>query len=459
MRRAGAFSRCRTRGSKPLIALRTLLAIVAALAGTVGLLASCASQPAIDPAPAPTRASFDPAVVVRGAQLEAIGDCRTCHTAPGGRAFAGGRRIETPFGAIYSTNITPDRDTGIGAWTEPAFVRAMREGVDRAGHHLYPVFPYDHFDLVSDDDLHALYAFLMTRSPVAARAPPNELTFPIGFRPFLAGWKALYLHPRVVQPQPNKSDEWNRGAYLVEGLGHCGACHTPRNVLGAEKRDQAFAGGRAEGWDAPALGASSSSPVPWTRERLIAYLRNDAVSGQGIPAGPMLPVAHDLAIVPEEDVDAIATYVASKIGEPSVEQAQRAKAVLERVARDTGGGPMPASTTVDDAGVRNGAALYDAACAVCHDAGRGVGAAHAMHLAESTSIWLPGPTNLLHIVQDGVRPRTGERGRWMPAFRGAFTPAQLADLARYLRAAFGPGTPWRNLDDAIRDTQAARADG
>ncbi|HET9749674.1 MAG TPA: cytochrome c, partial [Casimicrobiaceae bacterium] len=274
-------------------AIRTLLAIVVVLAIMAGLLASCASRPAIEPAPAPTRASFDPAVIVHGAQLEAIGDCRTCHTAPGGKAFAGGRRIETPFGAIYSTNITPDRDTGIGAWTEPAFVRAMREGVDRAGHHLYPVFPYDHFTLVSDDDLHALYAFLMTRSPVAARAPRNELAFPIGFRPLLAGWKALYLPRRVFHPQSGRSDEWNRGAYLVEGLGHCGACHTPRNALGAEERDQAFAGGQAEGWDAPALGTSSSSPVPWTRERLIAYLRNDAVSGQGIPAGPMLPVAHN----------------------------------------------------------------------------------------------------------------------------------------------------------------------
>jgi len=442
-----------------LIAIRTLLAAVVLLALVAGLLASCASRPAIDPAPAPTRASFDPATVLHGAQLEAIGDCRTCHTAPGGPAFAGGRRIETPFGAIYSTNITPDRDTGIGAWTEAAFVRAMRDGVDRSGRHLYPVFPYDHFTLVSDADLHALYAFLMTRSPVAARAPRNELVFPIGYRPLLAGWKALFLHRRVFHPQPGRSDEWNRGAYLVEGLGHCGACHTPRNALGAERRDRAFAGGEAEGWDAPALDASSPSPVPWTRERLIAYLRNDAVSGQGVPAGPMLPVAHNLAIASKEDVDAIATYMASIAGEPSAARAQRANAVLERVARDADGGPVPVAATADETGRRDGAALYRAACAVCHDAGRGIGAAHAMHLALSTSISLPEPTNLLHIVQDGVRPRPGERGRWMPAFRGAFTHAQLADLARYLRATFGPGTQWRDLDDAVRKAQPTSADG
>jgi mono/diheme cytochrome c family protein len=173
----------------------------------------------------------------------------------------------------------------------------------------------------------------------------------------------------------------------------------------------------------------------------------------------MLPVAHNLSIVPKEDVDAIATYMASIIGEPSAAQAQRAKAVRERVARDTDGDPIPASTTVNDAGARSGAALYDAACAVCHDAGRGVGAAHAMHLAESTSMWLPGAANLLHIVQDGVRPRPGERGRWMPAFRGAFTREQLVDLARYQRVTFGPGTPWRDLDDAVRATQEARTEG
>ena len=203
---------------------------------------------AIDPVQ-PTQ-TFDAKLIQQGAALEAIGDCNTCHTAPGGRAYAGGRGIETPFGTIYSTNITPDTATGIGGWSEAAFVRAMREGVDREGRHLYPAFPYDHFDIASDADLSALYAFLMTREPVIANEPENDLVFPLSWRPLLAGWKLLFLRPRVFQADGTKSAEWNRGAYLVEGIGHCGACHTPRNALGAVQLDRAYSGGRAEGWDA-----------------------------------------------------------------------------------------------------------------------------------------------------------------------------------------------------------------
>ena len=289
---------------------------------------------AIDPVQ-PTQ-TFDAKLIQQGAALEAIGDCNTCHTAPGGRAYAGGRGIETPFGTIYSTNITPDTATGIGGWSEAAFVRAMREGVDREGRHLYPAFPYDHFDIASDADLSALYAFLMTREPVIANEPENDLVFPLSWRPLLAGWKLLFLRPRVFQADGTKSAEWNRGAYLVEGIGHCGACHTPRNALGAVQRDRAYSGGRAEGWDAPALDTSSTAPLPWTRERLVGYLRNVVVAGQGIPAGPMLPVAHNLSVVPDADVNAMATYIASIAGSPSTTREQRASQVVERVKRDEG---------------------------------------------------------------------------------------------------------------------------
>jgi mono/diheme cytochrome c family protein len=413
-------------------------------------LSSCAS---IDPIEPPPRTSFDAALVARGAQLEAIGDCNSCHTAAGGRAYAGGRRIDTPFGAIYSTNITPDPETGIGRWSERAFVRAMREGLDRQGHELYPVFPYDHFQLVADDDLHALYAFLMTRDPVHAPAHRNELALPLRFRPILAGWKLLYLRRHEFHPDPARSAEWNRGAYLVEGLGHCGACHTPRNPLGAERRDRAFAGGEAEGWDAPPLDASSPAPVPWTRDRLIGYLRHRVLPSHGIPAGPMLPVAHNLALVPEQDVDAMATYMASIAGEPNAERTRRADALLARVRRDEASG-TPADGIVR-ASASGGEAIYAATCAVCHGGGRGPGSGQAMHLALSTAVWLPEPTNLLHIVQDGVHPHPGERGRWMPAFRGAFTEAQLAALATYVRGTFGPGGAWRDIDARVR--QAANA--
>lgn len=424
-------------------AQRKAFVAFALLAAIVLPLASCAFRPAIDPTATPPRTAFDPADVARGAELAAIGGCESCHTAAGRRAYAGGRRLDTPFGGIYSTNITPDRDTGLGGWSEQAFDRAMREGVDREGHLLYPVFPYDHFTIVTDRDLHALYAFVMTRTPVSARPPRNELAFPFGFRPLLAAWQLMYLHRDGFQPDPSQTDEWNRGKYLVDGLAHCGACHTPRNALGAEVRNRAFAGGEAEGWTAPALDASSPARTPWTRDRLAAYLRNHVLATQGIPAGPMLPVAQDLSTVPDRDVQAIAAYMASVAGNAGGEAVSAHPHVEE---------PSLAATNaaLGDPALRNGRAIYDAACAVCHEAGRGVGSGRAMRLAESTSVALPAATNLLRIVEGGVTPAAGDRGRWMPAFRGAFTDTQLADLARYLRAAFGPGSQWQGLDDDIR---------
>jgi mono/diheme cytochrome c family protein len=414
-------------------------------------LASCAIPP-MAPVATPSPSAFERADVVRGAELAALGNCDSCHTPIDGPAYAGGRRLETPFGAIYSTNLTPDRDTGIGRWSEQAFVRAMREGVDREGHRLYPVFPYDHFTLVVDDDLHALYAFLMTRTPVSARHPRNELVFPLGFRPLIAGWQLLYLHPRRFQPDPSQSAEWNRGKYLVEGLAHCGACHTPRNLLGAEKRDRAFAGGAAEGWTAPALDPTSPARSAWTRGRIAAYLRNDAVARQGIPAGPMRLVTHDLSTVPAQDVDAIATYMASIAGTARAGEEARADAQDATLQIRTAD-----AAAASDRTLAAGRAIYVSACAVCHEAGRGVGSAQALHLANSTALSLPTPTNLLRIVLDGVTPGDGERGRWMPAFRGAFTDSQLADLAHYLRAAFGRGEAWKGLDDDVRALHDDRA--
>src|SRR6201985_1260274 len=202
---------------------------------------------AIDP---PGPQSFDPALVKHGRELATLGNCSDCHTTRSGGSFAGGLPVPTPFGTIYSPNITPDPDTGIGRWSEEAFRRAMRSGVDREGRHLYPTFPYDHFTNVSDEDDRALYAFLMTREPAHAPARANQLSFPFNQRFVVAGWKVLFLHRDGFQPNPGNSEEWNRGAYLVEGLAHCGACHTPRNALGAERANARFAGGDAEHWHA-----------------------------------------------------------------------------------------------------------------------------------------------------------------------------------------------------------------
>ena len=251
----------------------------------------------------------------RGAALAMIGNCNTCHTKPDGASYAGGVPMQTPFGTIYSTNITPDPQSGIGRWSEEAFLRAMREGVRRDGAHLYPAFPYDHFTRVASDDLRAIYAFLMTREPVRAETPANALMFPLSVRALVAGWKMLFFKPGELRSNPVLSETLNRGASLVEGLAHCGSCHTPRNALGAERTDRYLGGGEAEGWHAPA--AASTAPAPWTEEQLFTYLRKGFVEPHGVAAGPMREVANNLAHAPEQDVKAMAAYIGALIGPPT----------------------------------------------------------------------------------------------------------------------------------------------
>ena len=224
----------------------------------------------IDPPPA---SSFDRTVIESGARLAAIGNCGYCHTAPDGPQYAGNRPIPTPYGTVYSTNITPAPVSGIGRWSEEAFRRAMRQGISRRGDRLYPAFPYDHFARLADDDISALYAFVMTRHPVEVYRKEPELWFPFNQRWLLAFWNLLFLDSAPFRADPQQSPEWNRGAYLVAGLGHCGACHTPKNFLGAEKRGLDLDGGEAEGWVGPALNAASPAPVPWDAANLFTYLR------------------------------------------------------------------------------------------------------------------------------------------------------------------------------------------
>jgi mono/diheme cytochrome c family protein len=262
-------------------------------------------RPAIAAIEPPAPASFDPALVKRGRELAAIGNCNDCHTVRGGKSFAGGLPVPTPFGTIYSSNITPDAETGIGRWSEQAFRRAMRSGVNRDGQHLYPTFPYDHFTNVSDQDDAALYAFLMTRPAVNAPARANELSFPLDQRFVIAGWKLLFLRHGTFAPDSSKSAEWNRGAYLVEGLAHCGACHTPRNGLGAERPNAQFAGGDVDNWHAYAINANSAAPIPWDAEALYAYLRQGWQPDHGTARGPMAEVVSNLSSVNESDVRAI----------------------------------------------------------------------------------------------------------------------------------------------------------
>jgi mono/diheme cytochrome c family protein len=387
-------------------------------------------------------------LVAKGAELAAIGNCNVCHTKSGGLPYAGGRPIATPFGTVHATNITPDQQTGIGGWTEAAFARAMREGVSRDGRHLYPAFPYDHMAKMYADDIKAVYAFMMTRRPVHAETPPNDLTFPFNIRTLIAGWKLLFLDRGVVQSDPGQSAEWNRGAYLVEGLGHCGACHTQRNVLGAEEQGRAYAGGESDGWIAPALNASSTAAVPWTAERLHVYLRSGFHEQHGIAAGPMAPVVSNLANVSDEDVRAIAIYVADVAGVPSEERRLEAAKTIAR-AKGESNLAMIAPETGE------GASIYAGACAQCHGESGRHPVSPALNLALSSVLRLPRPDNVVRIVREGIHPLDGGAGPVMPGFADALTDDRLIPLLTYLRTNFAQKPAWADIETAVRNARRA----
>jgi mono/diheme cytochrome c family protein len=395
--------------------------------------------PAIEP-PAPQ--AFDAALVKRGRDLAAIGNCNDCHTVRGGRNFAGGLPVPTPFGTIYSSNVTPDAETGIGQWSEAAFRRAMRSGVNRDGQHLYPTFPYDHFTNVSEGDDRALYAFLMTRQPVHAPARENQLSFPLNRRPVIAGWKLLFLRPDTYQPDATKSAEWNRGAYLVEGLAHCGACHTPRNALGAERASAQFAGGDVDNWHAYALNDRSHAPVPWDADALHAYLRNGWHPDHGTARGPMAQVVSNLSSVPDSDVRAIAVYMADISGAPTPDRKRQAEAALAQAKSPSAGSQTDAA----------GASIYAAACASCHETARPLPYG-GVNLALSTAISSPDPRNLANIVLSGVPPIEGERSPIMPGFAASMNDAQMAVLLNYLRARFSKQPAWSGVEKTIADAR------
>jgi len=444
-----------TADKKPMNARKILLAAALLLAGVIA--GGCADRTRVAAAPAPAqRTSFDAALVARGARLAAIGNCAACHTQPGGKAFAGGLPLSTPFGTIYSTNITPDPDTGIGRWTGEEFLRAMHEGIDRGGRHLYPVFPYDHFTLVTDDDVAAIYAFIMTRDPVKADVPANRLTFPARFRPAIAAWKALYFARGVYRPDPSRSAEWNRGAYLAEGLGHCGACHTPHNALGAEEKQRDLGGGDVESWHASSLTVTSPAPVPWTADQLFDYLRGGREVKHGIAAGPMSPVVHDLAGVAENDVRAIAVYIASRM-RPEGPDAQKPGNALFASARPEEAGSS-SGTRRGTASLDEGEGIFIGACATCHSAGLAATDRQPVALGLTTSINAPDPRNAVHITLEGLWPDPGERGALMPGFAGELSDGQVAALVDYLRARFTDKPAWTDVPERVREIRQGMRD-
>ncbi|MBI6923839.1 molybdopterin-dependent oxidoreductase [Pseudomonas putida] len=401
------------------------------LGAALGMLATALPwRSEIAPVTPPGAGSWSAAMLERGRQVAAAGDCTVCHTVSGGKVNAGGLAMETPFGTLHTTNITPDPETGIGRWSFAAFERAMREGISRDGRHLYPAFPYTSFRAINDADMQALYAYLMSQTPVRQPAPANQMRFPFNQRPLMAGWNALFLQRGEYQADPQRSDQWNRGAYLVDGLGHCTACHSPRNLMGAEKAGSSYlAGGMVDGWEAPALNALGKSSTPWTEDELFNYLSTGFSDKHGVAAGPMGPVVSELATLPKSDVRAIAHYLGSLDGEP---RSQATKA------------PQPAETHVS---LSNGERVFKGACMACHSDGQGpklFGVSPSM--AVNSNVHSDLPDNLLRVILHGIpTPATRDLG-YMPGFKDSLSDRQVADLAAYLRQRFAGDKPaWQGL--------------
>jgi nicotinate dehydrogenase subunit B len=421
----------------------------ALLAGAVGIAAAAfGGKPAIPEVVHAGASVYTADAIERGRLLAAAGDCMVCHTAPGGVPNAGGRALDTPFGKIVTTNLTPDPETGIGKWSFTAFQRAMREGISRDGRHLYPAFPYTAFTKISDDDLMALYAYLMSQEPVRNEVPPTKLAFPFNMRPLMGLWNALYLNPGVDAPDPSRTALWNRGAYLVNGLGHCTACHSPRNAMGAEQGGKAYlAGAMVDGWEAPPLTALSHAPVPWTEQELFRYLRHGHSAQHGAAAGPMAPVVQELAKLPEEDVRAMAHYLAS-FNKPVAPQ--QAKAMADELVAD--------SRTRTEPSLSADSRLFATACGSCHHDGNGPALLGLNHpLVLNSNLHSRTPDNLVQVILHGVQETGSREAGYMPAFRHNLDDAQIAQIARYLRQRYAPDKPaWSDVESTIA---RLRADG
>jgi mono/diheme cytochrome c family protein len=415
-----------TRKLFPVVAIAALAAVLILAVVAFAIM----WNPAIAPVSAPQPSSFDAQLRREGARVVALGDCVVCHTAKGGRPFAGGLPLATPFGTIYATNITPDPETGIGAWTLDAFKRALRHGISRDGHVLYPAFPYIHFTRMSDHDIGAAYAYLMTRDPVRAITPDNKLIFPLNFRPLVAFWNVMFLRPGERTADTSQDEQWNRGRTLVDGLGHCASCHTPLNLIGGEKRDRAFDGGVVDGWDAPPLNQLGNAVEPWTKEQLVTYLRTGRASEHGAAAGPMLPVTRDLGTVPLADIEAIATYILSIQKPPQT---------------------YPAKGATMSASAERGAVIFNGSCASCHGTGspmQTVGGRPT--LAFSTAVNADSPRNAIQMMMAGIAWHGEETINYMPAFGQVFNDSQLADLATYLRDNYSQHPAWSDVGETAK---------
>lgn len=428
-----------------------LISGAAVLTGFLGFLAY-AYEPSIEPIDRPAAAAFTPELVEKGRILAAAGDCATCHTAPGRPPYSGGLGLPTPFGVLYTTNITPDPQYGIGNWSKQAFRRAMHEGVRRDGAHLYPGFPYTAYKNVTEPDVDAIYAYLMTREAAPVAPPENGIVFPFNFRFFQAGWKMLFFDSTPLEADQTKSAQWNRGAYLAEGLGHCSSCHTPRNLLGAEKQgSDRYGGAVVEGWFAPALTSQTGSPLPWSKNELNTYLRTGASPLHGVAAGPMAPVVADgLAELPDTDIAALATYFADHIKAPDrVETREIVEALKPRITK-------PLSELAS-----RGETIFSSGCAACHYNKPGE-APNVLRpdMALNTAATGPDPSTLIQAILNGVSKPHGNQQVFMPGYANSLGDEDIAAIAAYLHETYATpiGAKSPAWDDLVATTKTLRAE-
>lgn len=384
-----------------------------------------------DPGRAPVLVGAPPGLdqVARGAYLAKAADCVACHTTPGGTPFAGGLAFKLPFGRIYSSNITADKDTGIGTWTDDQFVRALHEGVRQDGQHLYPAFPYTSYTQLSRDDVLAIKAYLFSLPPVKQATPEPGLSFPFNQRWGMAFWNAVFLDNRRFEIDDSQSADWNRGAYLTNSLAHCAECHTPRNVGFAMSRGQALSGSSLEGWSAPNITSDKTYGIgSWTDQDLMSYLRTGHAAGRGTAGGPMgEAVANSLQYLTPQDVRSMVTYLRSVppiAGDPDKVVVRAPRSVTESTPI------LPASNTPDD--LRAGLRLFEASCAGCHrwdGPGRQIPQAALLQLR---SINDPTGQTLTKIVLDGVHQKLDGADVFMPGFKDSMSDVEVAQLANYV---------------------------
>ena len=367
-------------------------------------------------------------LVERGAYLARAADCMVCHTTPGGKEYAGGLGFKLPFGMLYSTNITPDKETGIGNYTDQDFLTALHRGTRRDGARLYPAMPYTSYTYISDADALAIKAYLFSLSPVRAAAPENTLTFPFNQRWAMGFWSALFNPDIRFEPDTSKSPEWNRGAYLAEALAHCGECHTPRNLAFALNNRRKFAGAITAGWRAFNISSDKTTGVgAWSDDDLVSYLSTGHAVGHGSASGPMgEAVDESLSQLAQEDIRAIVAYLRTVPATASTDLPATLAPLAPASHRDGG-------NTAD----ARGKMVFEGACVSCHGWTGESSISSFATLTGSRAVNDPSAINVAQIVISGTRRHTPANAVSMPAFGSAYSDDEIAAVANYVTARFG----------------------